>query len=126
LTKHRFERGAIVGAEIGDGLEVRLQRPQQPDDLDVAMAFGLQPAARTHAIEIAVDVELQEIARRVARPSCRLRLDPPEACLDEIEPIDEGVNETNRIVRADVVVDRFRQKQKLIAFEPGNVRHARF
>jgi hypothetical protein len=59
LTKHRFERGAIVGAEIGDGLEVRLQRPQQPDDLNVAMAFGLQPPARTHAIEIAVDVELQ-------------------------------------------------------------------
>ena len=126
MTKHRFEGGAIVGAEIGDGLEVRLQRPQQPDDLDVAMAFGLQPAARTHAIEIAVDVELQEIARCVARPACRLRLNPPEACPDEIEPIDEGVDEADGIVRADVIVHRFRQKKKLVAFEPGNVRHARF
>src|SRR5471032_2303022 len=47
---------AIVGAEIGDRLEVRLQRPQQPDQLDVAVAFGIQSAARPHAVEIAVDV----------------------------------------------------------------------
>ena len=126
LTKYRLECGAIVGAEIGDGLEVRLQRPQQPDDLDVAMVFGLEPTARTHTIGITVDVELQEISRCVARPACRLRLNPPEACLDEIEPIDEGVDEADRIVRADVIVDRFGQKQKLIAFETGNVRHARF
>ena len=125
LAKHRFEGGAIVGAEIGDGLEVRLQRPQQPDDLDVAMAFGFQAAARPHAVEIAVDVELEQIARRVARPARRLRLDPPEACLDEIEPIDEGVDEADGIVRADVIVHRFGQKQKLVAFEARNVRHAR-
>ncbi len=126
LAKHRFERGAIVGAEIGDGLEVRLQRPQQPDDLDVAMAFGFQPAARPHPVEIAVDVELEQIARRVAGPACRLRLDPPEARLGEIEAIDEGVNEADGIVRADVIVHRFGQKKELVAFEAGNVRHARF
>ena len=126
LAKHRLERGAIVGAEIGDGLEVRLQRPQQPDDLDVAMAFGLQPAARPHPVEIAVDVKLEQIARRVAGPARRLRLDPREACLDEIEAIDEGVDEADRIVRADVIVHRFGQKQELVAFEAGYVRHARF
>ena len=81
LAKYRFEGGAIVGAEIGDGLEVRLQRPQQPDDLNVAMAFGFQPAARPNSVEIAVDVELEQIARRVAGPARRLRLDPPEARL---------------------------------------------
>ena len=54
------------------------------------------------------------------------RLNPPEACLDKIEPIDEGVDEANRIVRANVIVHRFRQQQKLIAFEPGHVRHTRF
>jgi len=30
------------------------------------------------------------------------------------------------IVRADVIVHRFGQKQKLVAFEAGNVRHTRF
>ena len=64
--KHRFERGPIVGAEIGDGLEVGFQRPQQPDDLDVAMTFGFQPAPRANAVEIIVDVELEGVARSVA------------------------------------------------------------
>ena len=109
LAEHRFEGGAIVGAEVGDGLEVRLQRPQQPDDLDVAMAFRLQPPARTNAVEIAVDVELQQIARRVAWPPRRLRLDPREARRRKIEPIDEGVDEADRIVGADVIVHRFGQ-----------------
>ena len=36
------------------------------------------------------------------------------------------VPEADWIVRADVIVHRFRQKKKLVAFEPGNVRHARF
>ena len=40
-------------------------------------------------------VELEQIARRVARPTGRLRLDAREACLDEIEAIDEGVDEAD-------------------------------
>src|SRR5436853_5620925 len=47
-----FERGAIVAAEIGDSLEIRLQAAQQPDDLDVAMTFGLKTAARPNPVEI--------------------------------------------------------------------------
>jgi hypothetical protein len=120
------EGGSIVAPEVGDGLEVRLQRPQKPDDLDVAMAFGLQPPARSHAVEITVDVQLQQIARRVARPAGRLRLDPTEPGLDEIETVNEGIDKPNRIIGADAIIDRFGQKQKLIAFETGNVRHARF
>jgi hypothetical protein len=119
LAKHRFERGPIVGSEIGDGLEVRLQRPQQPDDLDVAMAFRFQPAARPNSVEIAVDVEFEQIARRVARPARPLRLDPPKACLGEIEPIDKGVDEADGIVsrrnrpplRAEAEVGRVRSQK---------------
>ena len=80
------------------------------------MALGLQPAARPHAVEISVDVQLEQIARRVTRPAGRFRLNPGEARLGEIETIEEGVDEPDGVVRADVVVDRFRQKQKLIAF----------
>jgi len=43
LAKHGFEGGAIFTPEIGDGFEVGLQGSQQPDNLDVAMTFGLQP-----------------------------------------------------------------------------------
>jgi hypothetical protein len=93
-------KAARLSAEIGDGLEVGLQRPQQPDDLDVAMTFRFQAAARPNSVEIAVDVEFEPIARRVARPARPIRLDPPEACLGEIEPIDEGVDEADNRRRA--------------------------
>jgi hypothetical protein len=52
--------GAIVAPELGDGLDVRLQTSQQPDDLDVAMTFQFQPPTRLHPVEIAVNVELQK------------------------------------------------------------------
>ena len=42
-AENRAKSGAIVAAEIGDCLEIRLQAAQQPDQLDVAMAFGFQP-----------------------------------------------------------------------------------
>jgi len=48
LLEHRSESGEIVAPKVGDGLEVRPQASQQPDYLDVAMAFHLQPAARPH------------------------------------------------------------------------------
>jgi hypothetical protein len=66
LAKHGAKRRAIVAPEVGDDLEVRFQAAQQPNNLDVAMGFALQPAARPHPVQIAVDVELQKVARRIA------------------------------------------------------------
>ena len=126
LAEHRFEGGAIVAPEVGDGLEVGLQAAQQPDDLDIALGLPLQPPARPNPVEIAVDVELQQIARRIAWPPRRLRLDPREPGVGKIEPINEGVDEPHRIVGLDVIVNRLRQQQKLVPSESGNVSHARF
>ena len=47
LAEHRFEGAAIVASEVGDRLEVRLQAAHQPDDLDIALGFPLQPSARS-------------------------------------------------------------------------------
>jgi hypothetical protein len=44
----------------------------------------------------------------------------------EIESIDELVNKAHGIVDADIIVHRFRQKQKLRTFESENVSHAKF
>jgi hypothetical protein len=80
LAKQGFEGGSIIGAEIGaeigDGLEVGLQRPHQPDHFNVAVACGFQAPARPHPVQIAVYVQLEQIARRVTGPSHRLRLNP--------------------------------------------------
>ena len=45
LMEHGAEGGSIVAPEVGNGLEVWLQGSQQPDDLDIAVAFGLKPPA---------------------------------------------------------------------------------
>ena len=124
LAEHGAKRRAIVAPEIGDGLEVRFQSPQQPEDLDVAMTLRLQPPARSDPVQIAVDVELQKVARRIAGTPHRLRLHPQKPRRRKIQPIDEGVDEPHRIVRADIVVHRLRQQQKLVAFQSGDVSHA--
>src|SRR3974390_576548 len=47
--------------------------PQRPA---IAIGLPLKPPARLDAVEIAVNVELEQVARRIARTSRRLRLDP--------------------------------------------------
>jgi hypothetical protein len=112
--------------KVRDRLEVRLEATQQPEDLDIALGFPLQPPARSNPVEIAVDVELQQIAWRVARTPRRFRLDTPETRCREVDPVDEHVDEPHRIVGLNVIVNRLRQQQKLVPSESGDVSHARF
>ena len=67
---------AVVAAEVGDRLEVRRQPPGEPDQLDVALRFALQPTARRHAVQVAVDVDLQQRRRVIRRPARLRRLAP--------------------------------------------------
>ncbi|MNS97292.1 hypothetical protein D3C72_1316180 [compost metagenome] len=60
---------AVVFSEVGDGLEIRHQTPGQPHQFDVALSFSLQPSARLNAVEIAVDVDLQQDRWVVSRPA---------------------------------------------------------
>jgi hypothetical protein len=60
LAADLADRLAVILAEVGDGLEVRCQTPGQPHQLDVTLSFALQTPARLHAIEIAVDVDLEQ------------------------------------------------------------------
>src|SRR5215472_6435989 len=53
------DRRAVVLAKIGDRLEIGRQPPGQPHQLDIALRFPFEPPARLHAVEIAVEVNLQ-------------------------------------------------------------------
>ena len=44
----------------------------------------------------------------------------------KIEPINEGLDEPNRIVDLDIIVNRLRQQQKLVPSQSGDVSHAPF
>ena len=83
--------------------------PQQPDHLDVAMGLRLQPAAGAHSVQVAVNVELQQIARRIAGAAGVFGFDIDKAQHCEIEPVYKGVDETHRAIGADIVVNRFGQ-----------------
>ena len=74
-----LDRGAVVAAEVGDGLEVGREFARQPHQLDVATRFALQPPARLHLVEIAVDIQLEQRRRMIARTPCRRRARKPQA-----------------------------------------------
>ena len=104
LAAHLADRRPIVLAEVGNGLEVRHQPSGQPHQLDVALRLALQPTAGLDAIQVAVDVELQQHRRVVRRPARRRRVNPIEAERIQIKPIDEDLDHANRILRLNVVV----------------------
>src|SRR5260221_12947664 len=78
------------------------------------------------SIQISVNVELQKVARRIARTTGRLRHDTGKPGGGKVKPINKRINEPYRIVRGDVIVNRLRQQQHLTAVVTGNVRHAGF
>ncbi len=113
-------RRAVVLAEVGDRLVVGDEPAQQPHHLDVAAGLALQPPARLHPVEIAVDVELQENRGMIGGPAGRRRLDPVEPELGQIERIDERIDHANRIALVDQVIEAFGQQCRLPAIRPCN------
>ena len=87
------------------------------------MLSASQPAARTYPIEIAVYVELQQVRRIVAGTTCRLRRGALETSDRQVQTIHEGIDETDRVIPAHVIVHCFRQKQNLRAVNARNVSH---
>jgi len=57
------ERLAIVLAEVGDHLVVRLQLTDQPDHFNIVAGFPFEAPARCDPIGVAVDVEFEQRGR---------------------------------------------------------------
>src|SRR5258705_12351725 len=57
---HLAQRGTVILAEIGDRFVIGHEAPQEPQQLEIATGLTLQPPARLDAIEITIDVELQQ------------------------------------------------------------------
>ena len=104
-------------AEVGDRLVIRRQPADQPHHFHIAPGLPLEPTARLNPVEIAVDVELQQIARMIGRPAGRQRLDPVEPEAAKIELIDEDVDRPNRVVVADPVFQALRKQRALAAID---------
>ena len=112
----RLQPGRVVLAEIGNRAIARRQAAQQPHQLHIAPRFAFQSARRAHLVEIAVQIEPQEIGRIIRRlAGAAVGSDIAETQLVQIERIDIGVDGTNRIVPTDVILQTRRQETCLIA-----------
>jgi len=109
----RLDRCAIVAAEVGNRLEVGSQVAEQPDQLEVSLRLALQAPAGGNAVQVAVDVELQQCAWMVGRTPRLCRGSPLEPELGQVQPVDARLDDTNGVVLVDVVVDALRQQQSL-------------
>src|SRR5262245_34554008 len=86
-----------------DGLE------QEFNSLDAQREACEAPPARPYPAQIAIDVEFSEIARRVARTARRVRGTPRKTHCRKVEPRDKSIDESNGILSANIIVNRFRQ-----------------
>src|SRR3954469_22425345 len=116
-TVRRLQGSPVLLAEVRNRPIARLQVPQQPDQLQIAAGFTLEPARRSDLVQIPIEIKLQQVRRIVRRlPDPR---SPPlgvtEAKLDQIESVDVAVNRANRIVRPDIILNPRRKQALLIA-----------
>lgn len=113
----------MVATEIRDGLEVGAEPSQQPHQLDIALGLLLEPPAGADPVEVAIEVEPQQIPG--ARPARLRRPGPLEAQGPKIELGHEGVEKADRIVGPDVVVEHLGQQHSLRAIRTSDVGHER-
>jgi hypothetical protein len=113
FATHRPDGGTVVPPEVGDRLEVRSQAAGQPHELDVAARLGLKTPAGLESVEVAVDVDLQQRAGVVRRPTRVRRLGALKAHAPEIELVDEHVDHPHRAVFIDPVVETLGEEKCL-------------
>jgi hypothetical protein len=74
---------------------------------------SLHVPTRLNAIQIAVDVDLQKYRRMVTRPSRRRSCSTIKRQCSQIAFVNNYIDDPNRIVFADVVIETFRQQRDL-------------
>src|SRR4029077_6381181 len=126
LGAHLADRRPIVLAEIGNRFVIRDQSAEKPDHLEIATGLTLQPPARLHPIEIAVDVELEQGRGMIRGPARYFRHNAFEPELAQIKRIDERIDRANRIVLINQFIQAFGQQSRLPTIRPNQEALHRF
>jgi hypothetical protein len=103
LGAHRPDRQAVVLAEVGNRLEVGCQPPGQPHQFDIPLRFPFEPPARLNAVEVAVEIDLQQRRGMVRRPACHRRRHPRKTRGGKVQFIDEDLDHPNRVLLVDII-----------------------
>src|SRR5205807_9196099 len=88
--------------------------------LPVAAGPALQPPAGLHAVEVAINVELEQRRGMIGGPARRQRLHTVKPQISQIERLDEHIDRANRIALFDPVTKALRQQRRLLAIRPLN------
>ncbi len=99
---------------------IRLELTGEPHQLEVAAGLLLEAAARREAIEIAVDVDLEQGRRMIGRAACGVRENAVEPQSVQVELLDKSFDSAHRIVGRHIVVQALRKQGGLPAVFPFN------
>ncbi|AIN61280.1 hypothetical protein HMPREF2886_22945 [Pseudomonas sp. HMSC066A08] len=77
------------------------------------MSLAFETAAGLDAIEIAVDVDLQQVGRMVSGATCFSRDDALETQLAKVEFIDENIDHPHRVGVRHVVIQALGKQRAL-------------
>ena len=113
LRAGRANRRPVVAAEVGDRLEVRHQPAGQPHQLDVALGLPFEPAARLDAIEITVEIDLQQRRGVIGWSPRRFRHNAGKAQGSQVKLVNEDIDDANRIVLPNIVFQNVREQCRL-------------
>lgn len=123
LATDRAQRGEVVLAEIGDGLEVGPQLAQQPQQFDVALGLAFEPPTGAQPVEVAVQIQAQQIAGLVRRAAGGAGGGALKAGRGQVKTLHERIQKAHGIVGADVVLQPLWQQPPLLAIRPFDVTH---
>jgi hypothetical protein len=100
LRAGRADRRPVVAAEVDNRLEVRHQPARQPHQLDNALGLPFEPPARLDAVEIAIEIDLQQGRGMIGRSPGHFRHHAGKAQGPQVEFVNEDIDDPDRIILA--------------------------
>jgi len=113
----------VLPVLAGQAREVGGETPEQPYQLEIAAGFLFQLAARADAIEVAVDIQLEEVGRVIGWAPGLLEDGVLEAETCQIKRVGKGIQEADGVVLGDVLIQRLREQGQLVSVGPLDVIH---
>jgi hypothetical protein len=106
-----LERSPVLLPERRDGAVAGRKPPQKPDQLQIPPRLAFQTARGANLVEVAVQIELQQVGRIVRRlANLHATLGMLESKLCQIERINIDIDRSHRIVGSDVIFHPCRKK----------------
>ena len=110
-------------SEVRDGAEIRLQPVQQKPQLHISSAFPHKLSGRADFVQIAVEIQLQQVAGMVRRPPRPRGHGVPEPQSLQLQTLHKHLDESRRTALSHLVLDAPHAHRHLATVCPDNIAH---